>query len=174
MDVASFSLEGKNRKSLRNSLNSLEKKGYATVLLTAPQSDAIVAELKAVSDEWLMVFDKKEMIFSQGQFEAATIAEQDVIAVKDDQNKIVAFLNIIPDFTEGECTYDLIRKVEHAPGGCMDALIINLVDYARKKGAKYINLGMVPMSGIESPDNPAEQIMKLRPTKWALLNTIRV
>lgn len=165
MDVASFSLEGKNRKSLRNSLNSLENKGYMTTLLSAPQSEALVAELKAVSDEWLTVFDKKEMIFSQGQFDAVAIAKQDVIAVKDDQNKIVAFLNIIPDFTEGECTYDLIRKVARAPGGCMDALIISLVDYARKKGTKYINLGMVPMSGIESPDNPAEQIMKFAADK---------
>ena len=165
MDVSLFSLEGKSRKSLRNALNSLEKKGYKTRLVLAPHDDQFIAELKRVSDEWLTVFDKKEMIFSQGQFDAVAIAEQDVIVVQDDQAKVVSFLNIIPDFTEGECTYDLIRKVETAPGGCMDAMIVELVSYARKKGSKYINLGMVPMSGIESPDNPAEQIMKFAADK---------
>ncbi|UIR55615.1 phosphatidylglycerol lysyltransferase domain-containing protein [Sphingobacterium sp. SRCM116780] len=165
MDVASFSLEGKSRKSLRNGLNSLEKKGYTTRILLAPQRTEIVEELKKVSDEWLTVFDKKEMIFSQGQFNTLEIEQQDVIVVQDDQGKIVSFLNIIPDFTEGECTYDLIRKVEEAPSGCMDALVIKLVEYARNKRYKYINLGMVPMSGIESPDNPAEQIMKFAADK---------
>ncbi|AIM35499.1 ABC transporter permease [Sphingobacterium sp. ML3W] len=165
MDVSLFSLEGKNRKSLRNALNSLEKKGYTTRIVQAPHAAVFITELKEVSDEWLRVFDKKEMVFSQGQFDPVAISEQDVIVVQDEHQKVVSFLNIIPDFTEGECTYDLIRKIENAPGGCMDALVVKLAEYARNKGRKYINLGMVPMSGIESPESPAEQIMKFAADK---------
>ena len=46
-----------------------------------------------------------------------------------------------------------------APGGCMDALIIELIDYAKQKHAKYLNLGLVPMTGMEEPDSTAEQLM---------------
>ncbi|MBD0377099.1 MAG: DUF2156 domain-containing protein, partial [Flavisolibacter sp.] len=47
-----------------------------------------------------------------------------------------------------------------ARGGCMDALIIELVNYAKAKGAKRLNLGLVPMAGIEDPDNTAEQLIR--------------
>lgn len=78
--------------------------------MLAPHDYQFIAELKAVSDEWLTVFDKKEMIFSQGQFDAVAIAEHDVIMVEDDQAKVVSFLNIIPDFTEGSARMTLLGK----------------------------------------------------------------
>ena len=73
---------------------------------------------------------------------------------------MVAFLNIIPDYTPYECTYDMIRKTNDAPGGCMDALIIELIKYAKDKGYQYVNFGLAPMSGIEMPDNTAERVVK--------------
>jgi phosphatidylglycerol lysyltransferase len=42
----------------------------------------------------------------------------------------------------------------------MDALLVELIKFAKEKGYKYLNLGMVPMSGIASPDNAAEQVVK--------------
>ncbi|HYK56254.1 MAG TPA: phosphatidylglycerol lysyltransferase domain-containing protein, partial [Flavisolibacter sp.] len=57
------------------------------------------------------------------------------------------------------CTYEMIRKTREAPGGCMDALIIELIHYARQKQVQYINLGLVPLSGITQPGNTAEQMM---------------
>jgi len=160
LEVSSFKLEGKERKSLRNGLNSLEKKGYSTAICYAPLSETLVKELQQVSDNWLLAFDKKESIFSQGMFDAESIATQDVILVKDEHNTIVSFLNIIPDYAAGECTYDLIRKTEDAPGGSMDALMVKLVDYAREKNYSYINLGLVPMVTEDTPDGAVERILQ--------------
>ena len=126
--------------------------------MKAPLSDELVAEMKLVSDEWLKEYNKKELVFSQGMF-SSKIAEHDVIVIRDGEQKLKAFLDIIPDFAPEEVTYDLIRKTIDAPGGCMDALIIELINYAKQQGAKYLNLGLVPMTGIEEPDNTAEQLM---------------
>ena len=160
LDVANFKLEGKDKKSLRNGLNSLQKKGYTTAVYKAPLQNDFVMQLKEISDEWLEAFDKEEQVFSQGMFDAKEIMQQDVIAVADAEGKIVAFLNIIPDYSPDECTYDLIRKTTEAPGGCMDALIIKLIEYARENKRQYINLGLVPMTGITEPNSPAEQLIK--------------
>lgn len=160
VDVTAFTLSGKDKKSLRNGLNSLAAKGYTTTIHTAPLSPALVQELKEISDEWLEQYEVKEMTFSQGLFDAANIREHDVITVTDAEGKIAAFLNMIPDYAPGECTYDLIRKRTAAPGGCMDALIIALIQDAKEKGLQYLNLGLVPMSGIEQPQNTAEQVVK--------------
>lgn len=158
LEIEKFSLEGRDKKSLRNGLNSLQKKGYVTTTMKAPLSDELVAEMKLVSDEWLKEYNKKELVFSQGMF-SSKIAEHDVIVIRDGEQKLKAFLDIIPDFAPEEVTYDLIRKTIDAPGGCMDALIIELINYAKQQGAKYLNLGLVPMTGIEEPDNTAEQLM---------------
>ncbi|UKJ08183.1 phosphatidylglycerol lysyltransferase domain-containing protein [Solitalea lacus] len=160
MDINSFSLEGKQNKALRNSLNSLQKKGYQTRVHKAPHTRQFINELKAVSDEWLKAYDKIEITFSQGMFNPSLISQQEVIAVHDEANKTVAFLTIIPDYTPDECTYDLIRKTADAPGGCMDALIIKLTEYAKESGSHYLNLGLVPMSGIDQPESTAERLVK--------------
>jgi phosphatidylglycerol lysyltransferase len=160
LDIRTFSLSGKDKKSLRNALNSLTSKGYTTAIHKAPLDAALVEQLKVVSDEWLQQYEIKEMTFSQGLFDAAVIQEQDVITVKNSEGQVAAFLNIIPDYAPGECTYDLIRKRTDAPGGCMDALIIALIQDGQQRNMQFLNLGMAPMSGIVQPSNTAEQVVK--------------
>ncbi|MGH2563872.1 MAG: phosphatidylglycerol lysyltransferase domain-containing protein, partial [Ginsengibacter sp.] len=166
LDVENFKLEGKEKKSLRNALNSLEKKGYTSAVYNAPLQHDLVINLKRISDEWLEAFDKEEQVFSQGLFDAKEIANEDVITVADAEGNVVAFLNIIPDYTPDECTYDLIRKTAEAPGGCMDALIIKMIEYAKENKLQYINLGLVPMTGITEPNSPAEQLIKFAGEKF--------
>lgn len=160
LDVKKFTLEGRDKKSLRNGLNALTKKGFIPAIHKAPLTSDLVKCLKEISDEWLMSYDKEEQVFSQGMFDITEISLQNVITISDSENKIVAFLNIIPDYSPQECTYDLIRKKRDAPGGCMDALIIKLIEYAKENNYDFINLGLVPMTGNADPQSPAEQIMK--------------
>ena len=160
MNIRDFSLSGKDKKSLRNGLNSLAAKGYITAFHAAPQTTAMLHALKEVSDEWLHQYEVRELTFSQGLFDADVIRGQDIITVTDANGQVAAFLNIIPDYAPGECTYDLIRKRSDAPGGVMDALIIALIQDARQKELHFLNLGMVPMSGISHPENTAEKMVK--------------
>ncbi|WP_018629420.1 phosphatidylglycerol lysyltransferase domain-containing protein [Niabella aurantiaca] len=173
METDRFTLEGKDRKSLRNGLNSLQKRGYETLLAAAPHGDAFLGELESVSDEWLKKFEKKEMVFSQGMFDREAIRQSDVIVVKDAEGVVQAFLNIIRDYTPEECTYDLIRRRLEAPGGCMDALIVKLTEYARAQQYKYLNLGMIPFNGMKAPDNPAERIIKYASQRMGSLRHYR-
>ena len=165
LEINNFSMEGKDKKAFRNALNSLQKKGYTVVTHNAPQDIAFLQKLKSVSDEWLENFNKKELVFSQGMFNEKELLQQDIITLQDISGSVKAFLNIIPDYAEDECTYDLIRKTNDAPGGAMDALIIQLIDYAKEQQKLYLNMGLVPMTGISEPDNTAEQIIKLAAEK---------
>ena len=161
MNIDQFTLDGKERKSLRNSLNALFKKNYHTEILSAPQDAKILEEVQNVSNEWLQNYDIEEMIFSQGMFDRLEIRDQDLIVLKNSSGKIEAFLNVIPDFAPSECTYDLIRKTVSAPSGSMDALLVKLVEYAKAKNIKCINLGLTPLAGLNKPNSAAEEILKL-------------
>lgn len=165
LEIDKFNLEGRDKKSLRNGLNSLQKKGFITAIHAAPHETGFLFELKKVSDEWLESIGKREYIFSQGMFDQNELKGQDIITLSDADGNIKAFLNVIPDYAEDECTYDLIRKTNDAPGAAMDALIIKLIEYAREKNRLFLNLGMVPLTGITEPDNTAEQIIKIAAEK---------
>ena len=165
LEIKSFTLEGKDKKSLRNGLNSLYNKAYTVNVHAAPHSDELISAVKSVSDEWLKSFEKSETVFSQGMFEKNELLHQDIITLNDADGNVKAFLNIIPDYAEDECTYDLIRKTNDAPGAAMDALIVKLIEYAKDKKKLYVNLGMAPMTGITQPDSTAEQIIKMAAEK---------
>lgn len=160
MTVENFKTEGQEKKSLRNGLSALTKKGYTTAIIYAPHDDAILSQIQNISEEWLKKFNKEEMVFSQGMFNRSELQNQDLVILKNEQESIVAFLNIIPDFAAEECTYDLMRKTADAPNGSMDALIVKLVEYAKIKKLKYINLGLTPLGGMKQPDNTAEELLK--------------
>ncbi len=163
--VTDFSLEGKDKKSLRNGLNFLRKNNYTVELRCAPHTAGFLSGLRNVSDEWLEGFDKEEYIFSQGMFDEKELQQQDIITLEDESGAVKAFLNIIPSYAEDECTYDLIRRTKDAPAASMDALIIRLIEYAKEKNQLYLNLGLVPMTGIINPANTAEQLIKLAAAK---------
>ncbi len=150
VNVASFSLEGKKRKSLRNAINAIEKKGFVSKIYHAPISNNILQQLQQVSDCWLKDTKRRERVFSQGRFDKDEIKHHDIITLEDQEGQILAFLNIIPNYVPNETTYDLIRKNNDAPGGNMDLLILKLMEYCREKGLDYMNMGMAPFSGIEN------------------------
>ncbi|MBE7179115.1 MAG: DUF2156 domain-containing protein, partial [Mucilaginibacter polytrichastri] len=160
VDLESFSLQGKSRASMRNAVNSLAKKGYTTHVYEAPIKDGLLQKLQLVSDEWLRATGRQEMIFSQGMFSWKELKDQTIITLENADEKVVAFLNIVPDYAKNEATYDLIRKTIDAPGGNMDLLLIELINHCKNKGIRYLNLGLAPLSGIEQGRDLPEKTVK--------------
>jgi len=160
VDLNTFSLEGGSRKSIRNALSKVKDGGYKTQIHVPPIKDGLLQKIKSVSDEWLEETQRSEIIFSQGMFIWEDLKHQTLITVENAEEKVVAFLNIIPDFAAGEGTYDLVRKTTDAPNGVMDFLIVELFRYLKSEGYLSVNMGFAPMSGIDDPHTFSEKSMK--------------
>ncbi|HVB03107.1 MAG TPA: phosphatidylglycerol lysyltransferase domain-containing protein [Chitinophagaceae bacterium] len=160
VDVPAFSLEGKQRTNLRYSRNNLQKKGYRVSIHEPPVSAALLQQLKAVSEEWLGKYDNEELGFSQGIFLEGELRQHTVMVLEAPDGRMEAFLDLIPDFKPSEVRYDLIRRLGDAPHGSMDVLIVELIQYCQNKGIRWLNLGLAPMSGIESPRDFRERSIK--------------
>jgi phosphatidylglycerol lysyltransferase len=160
VDLNTFTLQGVDKKSMRNALNKVADRGYKAHLFEPPLKEGLMQKLKAVSDEWLLEMERQELVFSQGMFDWAEIKNQTVITVENEEEKVIGFLNIIPDYAKDEGTYDLIRKTNDAPNGVMDFLLVELFNYLKKKNIRYVNLGFAPLSGIEIPEDITERSMK--------------
>lgn len=160
VDLNQFSLEGGARKSIRNAISKVKDRGYKTQIHTPPIKDGLLQKIKSVSDEWLEETDRSEIVFSQGMFIWGELKQQTLITVENNEEKIVAFLNIIPDLVNGEGTYDLLRKTTDAPNGVMDFILVELFNYLKSQNYSTVNLGFAPMSGLDDPHTFSEKSMK--------------
>jgi phosphatidylglycerol lysyltransferase len=160
VDLTTFSLEGRDRKFIRNAINKVTGLGYKARIHTPPVKDGILQKIRSVSDEWLHDTGRSEIIFSQGMFMWEELKRQTIITLENAEEKIIAFLNIIPDYAKGEATYDLIRKTKDAPNGVMDFILIEFFNYSKSQNFTSANLGFAPMSGMDDPHTFSERSMK--------------
>lgn len=160
VDLTTFSLEGGSRKSIRNALKKVSDQGFNSKIYQAPIKDGLLQKLKSVSDGWLEETDREEIVFSQGMFSEEELKNQTIITVENAEEKIVAFMNVIPDYVKAEGTYDLIRKTADAPNGIIDFIMIALFNHLKEQGYEAVNLGFAPMSGLIDPHNFPERSMK--------------
>ncbi len=159
IDLNTFVLEGGRHKALRNAINNTIAEGYKSSIHIPPVRDGLMQQLEAVSDEWLRSTGRNEIIFSQGMFRWSELKNQTILAVENPEGKVIAFLNIIPDFTPGEATYDLIRKTIDSPHGVLDFLLVELFRYLKSLNYSTVNLGFAPMSGIDDPNTFSKRTM---------------
>jgi phosphatidylglycerol lysyltransferase len=160
VDLSTFSLEGREKKYIRNAINKVTGLGYKARVHTPPVKDGILQKIKSVSDEWLHDTGRSEIIFSQGMFRWEELKQQTIITVENAEEKIIAFLNIIPDYVKDESTYDLVRKTKDAPNGIMDFILIEFFNFSKSQNFAYVNLGFAPMSGLDDPHTFTERSMR--------------
>lgn len=147
VDLETFNLDGKKKKSLRNVKNKFEKSNFKFEVIEPPFSKNFIKELKAISDIWLG--ERKEKGFSLGWFDQEYIEKAGVAILKDEKDEIIAFATMMPKYDNHKTmSIDLMRFTKDSPNGTMDVLFINLFLWCQKEEYRYFNLGMAPLSNV--------------------------
>lgn len=149
MDLTSFSMDGAKMKTTRSAINRLTSEGYDIKVYNAPIKEGLLQKLEQVSDNWLEDLNQKEIAFTQWIFDPGILKNTTIITVEDKEEKMYAFLDIIPDYAPGEATYGLIRKVADSQNGVLDMLMAKTLLYMNEQGYQSANIRMAPLSGIE-------------------------
>jgi phosphatidylglycerol lysyltransferase len=149
--LETFRLEGSERKNLRHEKNRLEKEGCRFEILDTDRIPDLLPRLKEISDGWLMEKKAKEKGFSLGRF-TEPYMKRFPAAVVHWNGRIVAFANLWLGGRKEEISVDLMRYAPDAPHGVMEYLFIEIMLWGREAGYKTFNLGMAPLSGLETGD----------------------
>jgi phosphatidylglycerol lysyltransferase len=160
LDLETFSLNGSKMHPIRNAISKAKKLEFTFHIYPPSIKDGVMQKLEQVSNDWLKSPGKSETTFSQGVFLPELVKKTTVLTIENSEEKIVAFLNIIPDFAKGEGTYDLIRIADNAPTGIIYFLLIEMFEYFKQQGISKVNLGMVAFAGISEAKNMTERSMK--------------
>jgi phosphatidylglycerol lysyltransferase len=144
-----FTLEGKQRAEFRQARNRAERAGASFEVIPKNQVHALADELERVSSNWLADKGAAEKGFSLGRFSADYLSNFDCAVVRVN-GSVVAFANIWQAAAGREISIDLMRYDDRAPKGVMDYLFAELMLWGRDQGFAWFNLGMAPLSGLET------------------------
>lgn len=144
-----FSLEGSSRKDLRQAHRRAERDGLSFEMVPREALPVLMEELKQVSDTWLAEKHTREKGFALGYFQPKYLAHFPCALIRM-QGRIVAFANVLTSYGQHELSIDLMRHLPEAPKGVMDYLFVELMLWGAHTGYKQFNLGMAPLSGLET------------------------
>jgi phosphatidylglycerol lysyltransferase len=147
--LADFNLDGKSKKNLRNTVSKLAREGLRLEIIPAEAVPALLPQLKAVSDAWLQDKRVREKGFSLGAFDPRYLVRTPM-AIVWQHDRLVAFANLFLTDTHEEASVDLMRHLPDGPGGIMDYLFIELMQWSKQQGYRWFNLGMAPLSGLQN------------------------
>lgn len=146
--LADFSLEGRERGSLRQSHRRAQRDGAEFQVVSKDGVEALIPSLKEISDAWLADKATAEKGFSVGAFSPTYLRHFPIALVRSD-SKPVAFANIWASADKEDLSVDLMRFDADAPRAAMDYLFVELMLWGKAQGYKWFNLGMAPLSGLE-------------------------
>jgi phosphatidylglycerol lysyltransferase len=157
VDLTQFTLEGKDKKTLRQRAKQLQDRGLRCAYLKPPLEDGILGQARKVSDEWLQIPGRRERGFTLGLFDSDYVRATPLFCVFDKDERLLAFANLVPSFYEAEAAIDLMRHRLDAPNGTMDFLFVKLFEQLRHKQYRRFNLGMAPMAGFHEREEATRE-----------------
>jgi len=155
VDLTTFTLEGSHASKYRQVIRQLEKDGGSFRIVEPAGVPAIMAQLRAVSDDWLAAKASAEKGFSLGFFDEAYVSRFPV-AVIEHGGRILAFANIWVGPQQVELSIDLMRYHHDALRSVMEALFVHMINWGKEQGYRRFALGMAPLSGFE--DSPVSSL----------------
>jgi phosphatidylglycerol lysyltransferase len=147
--LTTWSLEGSARAGQRRTLRTVERANCAFEIVAPEDVPRYLPDLRRVSDAWLASKHTREKRFSLGFFDERYMRHFPVAVVRSDRG-IEAFANLWLSGVREELTPDLMRYAPGAPRGIMEYVLLKLMLWGKGEGYTWFNLGMAPLSGLES------------------------
>ena len=146
INLVNFSLVGPERSHLRYALKRGDRDGLEFAYYPSGYGDALLAEIKQISDGWLTRQRAAEKGFSVAAFETDFIAAQSVAVVRR-QGAVIAFASVMSTANHGEAVIGLMRHAADASPLVMEYLFTQLSLALQAHGYDCLDLGMAPLSG---------------------------
>jgi len=154
IDLQTFDTKGKVKDDLRSAINRAKREGWQFLFFDQPiDNSELIAQIEAVSEDWLADKFGGEMGFTMGGTPIAGSDETLVTLATDATGRVMAFMTWAPMYGVRGWAGDLMRRVSDAPGGVMDYLIVSTINQLRERGDQVISLGLAPLANVES-ENP--------------------
>jgi len=162
VDTASFSLEGRPIRKVRQSVHRLEKLGFeARVLRPSEVEGGLRAELEAIARTWRG--DAPERGFVMALDALFGLGDRDALFVVgfDVAGRPQGFLHFGIAHQGGALSLSSMPRLPGAPNGFTEWLICESIAWARDHGFARVSLNFAPFAALLAPDAELRAIQRL-------------
>ncbi len=160
--TSGLELTGKPWQKVRQALNRGIKEGMTTVWTTWDDLPlATVAEINAISEEWVAEKELPEMGFTLGGMEELKDPDVRLMLAVGPDGRLQAITSWLPVYRDGEVigwTIDFMRRTDGSMNGIMEFLIASAALHMKEEGAEVLSLSGAPLAtkpltaGEEAPE----------------------
>ena len=168
---ATFSLDGRAIRKVRQSVSRLEKCGYRVeVLSTADADEALRTQVRAVSEEWRGNWPERGFTMAM---DALFIYPDTVLAVAvAPDGRVGGFLQLVPSPASEGYSLASMRRRGDTPNGLMEFLITETVAWARQHAVTEVSLNFAVFADFMRSAEDARRVT--RSLRWVLLKGDRL
>ena len=147
---ATFSLEGRPIRKVRQSVSRLVKAGYTLRVVAAEDADdALRASLDDVSEQWRG--NQAERGFSMAIDDLYVPGTVFALA-EDEQGTVGGFLHLAPTPAGGGWSLSTMRRAPGTPNGLTEFLVVETLAWAKEQGASELSLNFCALTDLICPD----------------------
>jgi lysyl-tRNA synthetase class 2 len=168
---ATFSLDGRAIRKVRQSVSRLEKTGYRVeVLSTADADEALQAQVRAVSEEWRGNWPERGFTMAM---DALFLYPDTVLAVAvAPDGRVGGFMQLVPSPASEGYSLASMRRRGDTPNGLMEFLITETVAWARQHAVTELSLNFAVFADFMRSGDDATRVT--RSLRWLLLKGDRL
>ncbi len=149
VSLPTFGIKDAAQRWQRDALDGFARAGHRLEVIPPPDVQALLPQLREISDQWLAARRAHEKGFSLAFFQPSYLGRFPVAVVRDKRD-IVAFAQVLTGAEREELSVDLIRYRPDCAPGIMDGLLVELMQWSKSEGYSWFNLGTAPLSGADA------------------------
>ncbi|MET4159232.1 DUF2156 domain-containing protein [Agromyces sp. PvR057] len=161
-------MAGKPWQKVRQALNRGIKEGLTTVWTTWDELPlATVAEINAISEEWVAEKELPEMGFTLGAMEELKDPEVKLMLAVGPDGRMQAITSWLPVYRDDAVvgwTIDFMRRADESMNGVMEFLIASAALHMKDEGAEVLSLSGAPLAAkpLAAGEEPPEPTVMTR------------
>jgi lysyl-tRNA synthetase class 2 len=141
LETASFTLEGRPIRKVRQSVNRLANAGYTAHCIELEALDeAELAELERVSGLWLGGRAERGFSMAMDSLSGEHRGQSVVVFARDESGAMRGFLHFVPVFGRPAMSLSFMRRDPDVPNGLTEFLVAKSVELLRPRGIEELSL----------------------------------
>lgn len=163
IDLPGLEFKGKKWQNVRSALNKARKEGVEFRMVTlAEQPFAVLAQVRAISEEWVGDKGLPEMGFTLGGVEEALDPAVRVGIAVDPTGSIHGVTSWLPVYAPGGrvrgWTLDVMRRRTDGFRSVMEFMIASACQVFGEDGAEFVSLSGAPLARGDAPSDELERM----------------
>ncbi len=161
VETASFSLEGRAIRKVRQSVSRLEKQGYTAELhVHAELDESTTSELEAVSAAWRGGAEERGFSMAMDSLRGDHQADSLVLVARDASGAARGFLQFVPAYGRAAMSLSFMRREPGTPNGLTEFLVVRSIELLRERGITELSLNFAAFGRLfDRPQNVLDRLL---------------